>query len=144
MAQDISKTYTVEDLVKLGPIDDVTYTKFSLLTNLSNIQIPSQNIIFDYMDEMEKLAVNVYLTEAEYQKYKYKPKLLSYDIYGTTEAYFVIMALNNIIDVRDFTMKKLKMLKRDALDFVLGSIYTANENLINQNRVQIEKESELL
>lgn len=144
MAQDISKTYTVEDLVKLGPIDDVTYTKFSLLTNLSNIQIPSQNIIFDYMDEMEKLAVNVYLTETEYQRYKYKPKLLSYDIYGTTEAYFVIMALNNIIDVRDFTMKKLKMLKRDALDFVLGSIYTANENLINQNRVQIEKESELL
>lgn len=128
------ETYTLEEFVESGVSDLITYSNFSLLETISQIDIPTENLIFDYMDELQRVAVTVRLTDRELQKYKYKPKLLSYDIYGTTEAYFVIMALNNIIDVRDFSMNRIKMLKSETMKTLLGYIYNANLNLINSNR----------
>lgn len=127
-------TYTLEEFIESGVDDLVTYNNFSLLESISGIEIPTENLIFDYMTEMKRASVTVKLTESEFQKYKYKPKLLAFDVYGTTECYFIIMALNNIIDVRDFTLKRLKMLEPSVIDELMGYIYEANINLINSNR----------
>jgi hypothetical protein len=35
-------------------------------------------------------------------KYEYRPDLLSYDFYGTTDFWWKIMEMNNIIDIFDF------------------------------------------
>ena len=78
--------------------------------------------------------MNYRMTDTEFSKYKYKPKLLAYDLYGSTESYFIIMALNNIIDVRDFTLKKLKLLQTETMSTLLSYIYEANTSLINANR----------
>lgn len=139
MALNIHKTYTIEDLITEGSTDIVTYTKFSLLEKIGDMTVPTENIIFDYMDELKKLSVNVRLTDNELLKYKYKPKLLAFDVYGTTESYFVIMALNNIIDVRDFKMKRLKMLKKDAMSEIISYIYSANTDLIKANRQHLRE-----
>ena len=128
------ETYTLEEFVESGVDDLITYNNFSLLESISGIEIPTENLIFDYMSEMNRASVNVLLTEAELQKYKYKPKLLAFDVYGTTECYFIIMALNNIVDVRDFTLKRLKMIEPSVLDELMGYIYEANINLIDANR----------
>ncbi len=128
------QTYTLEEFVESGVDDLITYNNFSLLESISGIEIPSENLIFDYMSEMKDIAVTVLLSEAELQTYKYKPKLMAYDVYGTTECYFIIMALNNIVDVRDFTLKRLKMIEPSVLDELMGYIYEANEKLIDANR----------
>lgn len=128
------KTYTLDEFIDSGVDDLITYTNFSLLQSISGIQIPSENLIFDYMQEIKQASVTVILSESELQKYKYKPKLLAFDVYGTTECYFIIMALNNIIDVRDFTLKRLKMVEPSVLDQLMSYIYEANVNLINVNR----------
>lgn len=128
------KTYTLEEFIESGVDDLITYTNFSLLSSISGLQIPSENLIFDYMTEMNQVAVNVRLTEAEFQKYKYKPKLMAFDVYGTTECYFIIMALNNIADVRDFTLRRLKMIEPSVIDNFMSYIYEANINLIDANR----------
>lgn len=130
----IHETYTIEELIDAGSNDTVTYSNFSLLERINDIEIPTENIIFDYLTELKAVSVNVNLTESEYLKYKYKPKLLSYDVYGTTEAYFIIMAINNIIDVRDFTMKRIKMIKSDLMNEIIGYIYNSNYNMIRANR----------
>jgi len=139
MKNSIDKTFTIEQLINEGVSDMVTYTNFSLLSPLGDIIIPSENIIFDYMPEIKKMAVNVKLSDAEYHKYKYKPKLLAYDVYGTTESYFIIMALNNIIDVRDFNFKKIKMLKSDVMNQFISDIYSANRTMIKANRQDIRE-----
>lgn len=128
------KTYNLEEFISSGSDDLITYSNFSLLQSISGIQIPSENLIFDYMSELKQASVLVILSEAELQKYKYKPKLLAFDIYGSTECYFIIMALNNIIDVRDFTLKRLRMIEPSIMDELMGYIYEANINLINENR----------
>lgn len=128
------KTYTLEEFIESGENDLLTYANFSLLEKISDIEIPTENIIFDYISEIKKAAVTVKLTENEFIKYKYKPKLLAFDVYGTTESYFVIMALNNIIDVKDFTLKKLLMLKSNTMNEIMGYIYDANTNLLRSNR----------
>ena len=128
------KTYTLEEFIESGENDLLTYANFSLLEKISDIEIPTENIIFDYISEIKKAAVTVKLTENEFIKYKYKAKLLAFDVYGTKESYFVIMALNNIIDVKDFTLKKLLMLKSNTMNEIMGYIYDANTNLLRSNR----------
>lgn len=139
MSLNIHKTYTIEDLITEGQGDIVTYTKFSLLEKIGDITIPTENIIFDYMDEIKEVAVTVRLTDTEFHKYKYKPKLLAFDVYGTTESYFIIMALNNIIDVRDFKSKRLKMLRKGTMSEIVSRIYSANTNMIKANRQNIRE-----
>lgn len=139
MSLNIHKTYTIEDLITEGQGDIVTYTKFSLLEKIGDITIPTENIIFDYMDEIKEAAVTVRLTDTEFHKYKYKPKLLAFDVYGTTESYFIIMALNNIIDVRDFRSKRLKMLRKGTMSEIVSRIYSANTNMIKANRQNIRE-----
>ena len=71
------KTYTLEEFIESGENDLLTYANFSLLEKISDIEIPTENIIFDYISEIKKAAVTVKLTENEFIKYKYKPKLLA-------------------------------------------------------------------
>ena len=47
------KTYTLEEFIESGLNDQITYNNFSLLENISNINIPTENVIFDYIDELQ-------------------------------------------------------------------------------------------
>ena len=74
----------------------------------------------------------VQLTDDEFIKYKYRPKILAYDIYGTTDLDFVILAINRISTPKDFVYKKIKMISKRHLNELLTSIYNAEKNLINK------------
>lgn len=133
---------TIQDLINRkqtkGIIDYNTFS-FSMTINKSII-IPFQNVITTtYAKELKTLAEEVTLTEEEYQKYKYKPKLLAYDIYNYTELFYIIDFLNNIYNIKDFNKRKLKLIpKRELFEF-LSSVLQADSNYIsefNQDHVE--------
>ena len=133
---------TIQDLINRkqtkGIIDYNTFS-FSMTINKS-ITIPFQNVITTtYAKELKTLAEEVTLTEEEYQKYKYKPKLLAYDIYNYTELFYIINFLNNIYNIKDFNKRKLKLIpKRELFEF-LSSVLQADSNYIsefNQDHVE--------
>lgn len=133
---------TIQDLINRkqtkGIIDYNTFS-FSMTINKS-ITIPFQNVITTtYAKELKALAEEVTLTEEEYQKYKYKPKLLAYDIYNYTELFYIIDFLNNIYNIKDFNKRKLKLIpKRELFEF-LSSVLQADSNYIsefNQDHVE--------
>ena len=133
---------TIQDLINRkqskGIIDYNTFS-FSMTINKS-ITIPFQNVITTtYAKELKTLAEEVTLTEEEYQKYKYKPKLLAYDIYNYTELFYIIDFLNNIYNIKDFNKRKLKLIpKRELFEF-LSSVLQADSNYIsefNQDHVE--------
>lgn len=119
-------TYTVEQFISAGKLTSVSYDKFSYRDRVSNgTQVAVLNIIDDYFDEIKDQEVNVRLSKEEYRKYRFKPKLLCYDIYGNGELYWIILRLNGMIDVKEFDTTTLKMLPVEAMSTLLTQIYNA-------------------
>mgnify|MGYP000065565034 CR=1 FL=1 len=138
---DPDKTSTVEEFINAGISDEMTYNNFSILFKSSqqdNIILSANNIIYDYMDEIKPYIVNVTLSEEEYIKYRYKPKLFAYDIYGSTELFFIVMAVNGIYDIKDFNRRNIKALYKKQLFELLNQIYNAESEYIQKNRSDLE------
>lgn len=139
----VEETYTIEDFVELGKeIDDIQYSKFSILSKaVSDVTDPilyaTHNIIYDYEEEFKTLSLTVDLTDEEYHKYRLKPKLLAYDIYGSTEIYFVILFINGMYNIKDFDRKTIKLIRKDHMIQLLEAIYNAEQNYLLTNRSSV-------
>lgn len=100
-------TYTVDQMIALQSSDTITYKNFSILQKSikdDNLIYSIDNVIYDYMEEINPYKKLVGFSPMETVKYRYKPKLFSYDVYGSTECYFVIMAVNGICNVKQFDL----------------------------------------
>lgn len=119
-------TYTLDQFILAGHRTTVSYDEFSYKEALSNGNIVTiLNVIDDYIPEIMDSAVNVRLDRLQRIKYRYKPKLLCYDVYGNTELYWVILRMNGIIDVKEFDFEILKMLRVDDMELILTNIYNS-------------------
>lgn len=119
-------TTTIEDFIESGNGVTISYFNLSFTDKASNgTMITIRNAISDYIEELKKAAVNVELTREQQQTYFYKPKLLCYDIYGNPELYFIILLMNDMADVKEFTKPVIKMLKKEHISELMGYIYNA-------------------
>ena len=131
-------TTTIEALVQAGKTVIAKYQNFSHLEQASNGTIVAiKNVIWDYIDELKNASVMVRLSDSEFYKYKYRPKLLCFDVYGNTELDFVIMALNNIADVTEFNSQSFRMLKVQDMNELMTLIYNAEQKAISNYNSKI-------
>lgn len=130
-------TSTIEEFIRSKSNDIISYDKFSIFEKVNSIYMITHNVLNDYIVELKRLALTVALTDEQFDKYQYKPKLLAYDIYGTPELYFVILAINDMCDVKQFSKRKIKMIKVDKLQEVLSYIYQSQSNILNLNNTNI-------
>ena len=120
------KTTTIEQFVESGNGITLSYFNLSFLDMISNgTWVAIRNTISDYIHELKNAAVNVELTQEQQFAYFYKPKLLCYDIYGNPELYFIILLMNDMADVKEFTKPIIKMLKKEHMSELMGYIYNA-------------------
>ena len=75
--------------------------------NSDIIQVPFSSMISKYKDLMSTIVVSLDLDEVDQEKYKFKPKLVSDELYGTTELWDQILLLNNAYSMIDFKPKTL-------------------------------------
>ena len=144
-SSNVSKSYTIKQFISFQSSDPVTYSTLSLwVKSISdkNIIYSYDNILYDYLDELKMISYNIEMTNEEFRKYKYKPKLLAYDIYGATELYFIILAINGIkyIDVKAFDKRKLRLPKANDLANIVTAIYNAETTYLNANRNSLNEE----
>lgn len=126
-------TYTLSDFIKAGKMTTVDYDAFSYKECVSNgTEVTVLQTVNDYMQEIKGYAVTVKLSTEEYLKYRYKPKLLCRDVYGNGEVYFLIMLLNGRIDVKDFDISELLMLRVNDLNSIFSLIYNAESKWMTQ------------
>jgi hypothetical protein len=138
---DPAYTYTLEDFVQTGQQDQLTYSYFSVVNEINGIKFTTYNIVNDYLDELKKLCVAIpkeNITVEQVAKYKYKPDLLSFDIYGSTQLDFIILYCNNIIDPKefDFHNKYVYLPKASVLQQFLSEIYNADYDLIRRSNMK--------
>ena len=97
------------------------------------------NIVQDYINELKDEAITITFTDKEYYKYKYKPRLLSAYLYGSTEFFSIILQLNDIASEKEFTKKSIKLIPADTMKSLLEKIYIAEQNYLtsyNSRRFQ--------
>lgn len=135
------KTCTIEDFINCYNTKNISYESMSLFQNFEYGTMISYNIFNDYIEELNDLCVTVTLSEEEYNRYLYRPKLLAYDIYGSTELFFIVLLMNNICNVKEFDFKKVKLLRVSDLESFISSVYNAEKQILELNRTKIEEYS---
>ena len=125
-------TSTIEEFINSGSGITITYYNLSFNDMLSNGTVVSvHNVISDYLDELKDVAVYVSLNQDQQFKYMYKPKLLCSDLYGNPELYFIILLLNDMADVKEFTKPVIRMLSKNSMSELLTLIYNAEKQAIS-------------
>ena len=126
------ETTTIESFIESGKGVSITYFNLSFLDMMSNgTHVTILNAISDYMEELRNVSVYVKLTEEQQRIYFYKPKLLCYDVYSNPELYFVILLINDMADVKEFSKPIIRMLKKDHMNMLISYIYNAERAAMN-------------
>lgn len=127
-------TYTLQDFINMRNIDDMTYYNFSILEVINGVQHLNHNLVEDYLPHLLSTCETVPLSDTEYKRYKYRPDLLAYDLYGSVQLDFVLLLLNDMIDPKEFDVKTVKLPYASILNTFLNDIYSKESTYINQNR----------
>lgn len=69
-----------------------------------NIRIPFSSITNKYKDALSTIIIQKELTPLEEVTYSFKPKMLSYDTYGTTEFWNDMLVINDAYSVENFRL----------------------------------------
>ena len=89
----------IKDIIEYGKRASLTTDDLSLKTIVTNSLdekfVVNMNCLFEkYYELLTDYAVTVTLTEEEYFRYRFKPRLLSKDLYGTYNLHFLLLKLN--------------------------------------------------
>jgi len=66
------------------------------------------------------------------EKYFYKPELLSFDIYGTPDLWYLILWTNDISTVTEFSKSEIKVINDKGLDKI-NTVIEAYKSRLNLN-----------
>lgn len=106
-----------------------------ILTNFLKKELENSNeiIVFNILKEKyyELLDANKILIEFDettYNKYKYKPKLLSYDLYGTIDLWYLLIIINDFKSITDFNKKQIFILSPDKINTIIVKIIEMQDN----------------
>ena len=135
-----AKTYNLSDFIDMKDNDNFTYSTLAVFMysiDDKTVIYSSDNVIYHYREELKAASVPYTFTDKEYRKYAYRPKLLAYDIYGSTELYFILLAINDTCNIKDFNKRTINILYKQDLSRLLNQISLAEENRLKINRTAI-------
>lgn len=119
---------TLTELIEYSKDLILSHRKFNIGAELydkssnTSIQIPFNPIINKYKDYFDKILISVPLTEEEQREYKFAPKKISYELYGTVEYWSMILYINNCHSLLEFEPTILKVLDPDELRELINEI----------------------
>lgn len=98
-----------------------------LVTNGNVIQ--TYNRLYIYKNIIFRNTVEIKMNKDEYEKFRFRPKLLSQLLYNTTELWYLILYVNDMIDITEFDKEIIRVFHPDKLD-LLNSIFIKENMMI--------------
>lgn len=134
---------TLEEFISAFNTESVRVSSFMLKDVASSdgtrqIIIAGNSIVTKYLPELLEDAETITLTNEEFYKYKYNPKRLSYDVYGTTELWSMILDLNELYSATQFNLRTLKLFKASAFT-KFERLISLDEYIVKQNEDEVQK-----
>lgn len=132
MSTKTNTSFTLDQFADSKSSNSISYYSMSLLEKDpdNNIEYDVFNVVSDYMNELKSMAKEVTLSDNEYYTYRFKPKLLAHYLYGNGELYFIILWLNDMWSVKDFNLRKVKLIKNSELAEALSKINASEKSFI--------------
>lgn len=125
-----NQAHTLNEFITIGKISTakLSYRDISYIENRDNMEFVVKNTLSDFLYELKEMSIKVELSDSEIRKYRYNPKMLSFDLYGTTRLYYVILALNDLCDVHKFDLKSksLLLLTKSQMSDSISKIYKSD------------------
>lgn len=122
-------TYTIDQFIQCQSDSNICYANLSFIDQHDGIKYNTYNVLSNYIDEIrENYCTIVKLDKDQLFKYKYRPKLLCYDIYGESELAFIILIINDICDVKEFTKDTLLLPNKSNMSLITKRLYNANKS----------------
>jgi len=133
---------TLEEFIAEYRVENLTIDKYFLQqvidatgsSSSGKIVINEDSFLSKYMDEFEDAKSVVTLSDEEKSKYRYNPKLMSFDVYGTTELWFLILWANELYSSTEFTLETNRLIMYNS------TILEKLERIIDLN-YEIKKEN---
>lgn len=131
MAIPATMTEQISEAEKLEISYRILHPSAILTDNFSsrNIEIPFSSLTNKYRNFLSKIIKTIELDDVGAAKYRFRPKMVSYDLYKTTELWNDILILNHCFSTYEFQPKKLKVYDPSKLKEYLNEILIL-ENLI--------------
>lgn len=134
---------TIQSVIDEGLESKIISTTLSLkevITNSSGEKfiVNMFNLYEKYYEILLDHVVTVTLDEVEYKKYRFQPKLLSLDLYGTKELHYMLLRLNYVYSVINFDFEEIRVFKPSVLKLINEIMVLESEDYID-NEVSILK-----
>ena len=143
-----SNIWTLSDFISEYSIEDLRIDAFYLQqvfwdkNKMTHKVVVNENSIADkYANELEENKHIVELTTKEYYKYRYNPKLLSYDIYGTTELWFFILMANELYSISEFDLRKVVLFDTSIIT-KLNRMLEMDAEFLEINSMEVKQETD--
>lgn len=95
--------------------------------------VPYSSVVSKYKDFLHEIIITMDLDDKQRVKYMYKPKMLSEDLYGTTELWDTILLLNECVYVSEFKPKTVKVYDPNKFKRYINEIMLLEEENGNIN-----------
>ena len=130
----------IDDFIDAGQNLAFGHEKYMLKyqTEQSKIVVPMQSLIQKYRGAFRKYIVGYEMTDKEFERWKYNPKRMCKEMYGTPELWTEILFINHMVGITEFKKQTVKL-------YTLGIIDAINELLmiykmdIADNRASLEE-----
>jgi hypothetical protein len=138
-----STTDTIEGLIAHGKAEEFANSKFYFKKVVTpdkgdSFVMNVTSIIDKYYDIIIRDYTETYnMTDTQYRQYRYNPKRLSYDYFGTVELWAIILRINNMPSVVDFNKQSIVMFT-DAFTDILSEILALENDAILTNNEQLK------
>lgn len=104
--------------------------------NGDNVIINYHSFIDEYMDFIKPILIKYTLSDNEYEKYVYQPKLFCLEHYGDAELWSILLKVNNMTSIMDFDRKELILFTDEIFDIISEILILESDN-IQENKIKI-------
>lgn len=107
-------------------------------TKTGSVITPQQTITCRYYDSLKPYITTKILTKEEKERYKFNPRFLSYELYGTPELWADLLYINNMVSVAEFKKDTIKVFTTEIINALI-EIKLIIENDLTDNRALMEQ-----
>ena len=122
MANSIFKPYgetTITGVIREGKKLNISEDTMAFKEVIDKeIAVVYNNVITRYIDILKPYITTIELSDDQLFKYKYKPNLFCYEIYGTPELASSLLYINNMPSLTNFNKNKINVFTNNIMDII--------------------------
>ena len=131
---------TLDDILNTDSRFDVNKITFLTTTEDGTLVIPDVSLFRIYQRYVQRYVREVMVTRAQQEFYRFRPYILSLDIYGTSDLAWLILDLNGKECASKFYLKKtMRLIPPSQLTDVYSMLLTKSSERLTKNLAEYTK-----